>query len=841
MKGKSCSLTRTPYTVLLVLTVLLLLPGFTGASLAQEITGISALQWVGDIAEITSPTTVRTRVVIGQEEKVSNQGVWLAGFATEPNGSPTALAVTFAQSGAGWLGPMWGLQLQSNQGLIPRRMVPQAGAGFLQDATFLSLQSRALDWGHEYEITLGYDPKTGAASLSVYDVTTETWTLTRNLQLEPFAGKLYPAAGVGTTAREGLGSLEPIASIETLEVEPRLLPAPFSWWIMQRDRPEQPFTSVQRLDRRNEAAVSVHLPWVALPGDVRLRLVNEAGATLSTVTGIEHDEHIPIPLEDLPGGVYQAVLEYVDAYDVWALDERSIVVGVLNVAIESAVVTEQTADEATITGRLRVTSDGPLGTVAIGLTGDIIRHAFVFEPDGRTGQTERVSTGSVTVLAAHSLGTDADGLIEFQGTVPVPVVENDEGWELKIEPFSLPDQYMVAPPTASVWLVEPTSDLPWLGFLDYEHVEFTQWVPGVDVIHLNGELPVGPLNMHLVVVDVSRPEITIDALVGSGFETVGSRWPRGQIGNMVLDAGAVLGINAAFFDIRNTMNPSGLVIQSGQLLKSGATNAIGFDAEGKPYMGLWQWQGTVRRSDGTASRALVGLNETNMGAGLGLYRWPATRTPGAATPEGLELIVTELVDEDDPTEGSTHRLMRGVVADVRQGQPPIPLEPGMAVLGGAGLNANYLLDTYAVGDEVEIAYRLLGNAVSPHLADWRDLRSAASGGVVLVRNGQYGDAAVRTNRDRHPRTAVGISRDQKTFYMLAVDGRSVDSVGVTYEDMAQFFLHLGAYHALNLDGGGSTTLAGRDIETDRIRILNIPSDGGQRYVPDGLAIFYDAQ
>src|SRR4029453_12668810 len=51
---------------------------------------------------------------------------------------------------------------------------------------------------------------------------------------------------------------------------------------------------------------------------------------------------------------------------------------------------------------------------------------------------------------------------------------------------------------------------------------------------------------------------------------------------------------------------------------------------------------------------------------------------------------------------------------------------------------------------------------------------------------------------------------------------------------------LGAYHALNLDGGGSSTMLAREPGSDAVQVENQPSDGGERPVPNGLAIFSPA-
>ncbi len=83
---------------------------------------------------------------------------------------------------------------------------------------------------------------------------------------------------------------------------------------------------------------------------------------------------------------------------------------------------------------------------------------------------------------------------------------------------------------------------------------------------------------------------------------------------------------------------------------------------------------------------------------------------------------------------------------------------------------------------------------------------------------------------RHPRTAVAKLKDGK-FLMVTVDGRSEASGGIGLEDLAKILLELGATDAMNLDGGGSTTmfLGGK--------IVNKPSDKeGERKVGDAILV-----
>jgi hypothetical protein len=85
---------------------------------------------------------------------------------------------------------------------------------------------------------------------------------------------------------------------------------------------------------------------------------------------------------------------------------------------------------------------------------------------------------------------------------------------------------------------------------------------------------------------------------------------------------------------------------------------------------------------------------------------------------------------------------------------------------------------------------------------------------------------------RHPRTAIELSRDRRTVYIVVADGRSRTSIGMTCDELIDVFLELGAYDAMGLDGGGSSTLW-RNNE-----IVNHPSDAsGERTVRNHLAVF----
>lgn len=78
--------------------------------------------------------------------------------------------------------------------------------------------------------------------------------------------------------------------------------------------------------------------------------------------------------------------------------------------------------------------------------------------------------------------------------------------------------------------------------------------------------------------------------------------------------------------------------------------------------------------------------------------------------------------------------------------------------------------------------------------------------------------------DLHPRTAVGYSKNGRYLYLVVVDGRQpFYSDGITIKELADLMISLGAQYAMNLDGGGSSTMVveGKDGNP---RVLNSPVD-----------------
>ncbi|SEN92540.1 Predicted protein [bacterium A37T11] len=138
---------------------------------------------------------------------------------------------------------------------------------------------------------------------------------------------------------------------------------------------------------------------------------------------------------------------------------------------------------------------------------------------------------------------------------------------------------------------------------------------------------------------------------------------------------------------------------------------------------------------------------------------------------------------------------------------------GTLVLGGLGLD----------GKEMDV--------------DFTRLQQAVGGNERLIIDHKRALLATTSlELDEHPRTAIGYT-DDRVLYALVIDGRQMGwSMGTTVADLQDIFYALNTYMAINMDGGGSTTLALRKKEIAQWVIQNKPSDGSERAVGDGLGI-----
>ncbi|MEO5804723.1 MAG: immunoglobulin domain-containing protein [Verrucomicrobiota bacterium] len=117
-------------------------------------------------------------------------------------------------------------------------------------------------------------------------------------------------------------------------------------------------------------------------------------------------------------------------------------------------------------------------------------------------------------------------------------------------------------------------------------------------------------------------------------------------------------------------------------------------------------------------------------------------------------------------------------------------------------------------------------------ASFSNIYTAVAGSDILVVNGVNQGAVDSPN----PRTAVGISQDNRYLYFVTIDGRQPGySDGATLNETAQWLIRFGTYNGLNLDGGGSTAMV--KAESGGATVLNRPSGGVQRVNGNHIGVF----
>ncbi|KAA0225284.1 hypothetical protein FCG40_01745 [Fimbriimonadia bacterium ATM] len=176
--------------------------------------------------------------------------------------------------------------------------------------------------------------------------------------------------------------------------------------------------------------------------------------------------------------------------------------------------------------------------------------------------------------------------------------------------------------------------------------------------------------------------------------------------------------------------------------------------------------------------------------------------------------------------GETPLLFKHVLTD----QTEYPLKAGQLVVMANERTAGPLLENLQQNTEWKVISKLEGGA------DYTNAKWAVAGGPTLLSSGRQVVAvgAERFQQDfvnsRHPRTGIGITPDGEILFVV-VDGRSSLSAGLSLSEFASLFRELGCTDAINLDGGGSSTLyvAGS--------VLNRPSDGTERRVGNALLLF----
>ncbi len=289
--------------------------------------------------------------------------------------------------------------------------------------------------------------------------------------------------------------------------------------------------------------------------------------------------------------------------------------------------------------------------------------------------------------------------------------------------------------------------------------------------------------------------------------------------------------NGAFFDPVNLPTIIGTATTFGEIVEEP-------DGENDTYLFGPSRQPAIRAEITHAAGTLTFANGTSIP--LGYYNRPnppihnvTAYTPGWDSSTRSDFISPSLAvevilsDVSYPMRGDKE--VSGIVTAIQTGSAAEnnAIPDGGMVLTAWGIPKTTIVANTAVGDRLRMRF-------ATAVEEYNNADFAITGIGWIIHNGvpytgNWANRGAAAPYSRNPRTALGWSDNY--LFMVVCDGRSPVSVGMTFSEMANFLTStLGATDAINLDGGGSSTM----VVNGTVR--NVPSDGSERYVANAVML-----
>ncbi len=346
--------------------------------------------------------------------------------------------------------------------------------------------------------------------------------------------------------------------------------------------------------------------------------------------------------------------------------------------------------------------------------------------------------------------------------------------------------------------------------------DFKQTHPGVEHAQVDYKIGDDPVKINLLRLDLTKvylhAKLGMDQIVGT--ETTSSIAAR---------HGAVAAINSGFFRLDNSIfagTPAG-VLKMGTFLSESNNGRTALEILNSSH----RTDVVIERVNMSAKINVegelydVGINRQRGENDVVIYTNEFSRTT-LTDSKGVEFIVM-------------NRIVGGV-HDAR-GSSIIPATG--FVISASGTKRELFMKMLRSGTAVFTTYKSSSAHDGPAVSGMNLAHNVIGGVPQLIKNGKI-DITWEQEKagrafvfNRHPRTAVAKLKDGK-FLMVTVDGRQpAVSVGMTLPELADYLLFLGAIDAMNLDGGGSTTMV-----LDG-KVVNKPSDpNGERKIGDAILV-----
>ncbi|MGN1318358.1 MAG: phosphodiester glycosidase family protein [Lachnospirales bacterium] len=359
------------------------------------------------------------------------------------------------------------------------------------------------------------------------------------------------------------------------------------------------------------------------------------------------------------------------------------------------------------------------------------------------------------------------------------------------------------------------------GSLLYENKEVQTITRGLTYEKSTRMYPEGWLDVYMLTIDASEPDLAVQVI-----DSVDSIGAKASVEKLAKDNGVIAAVNGDFFGSGTKKSSMGQVAADGQMKAvqnyyNGSTNkyaGLFIDSENVPFIDY------VKSSIGfhTSDYSIV------MGA--------KNKVTDFSKPVYFDKTAISSTSSIDSSFSGLYKIKvkDNVITYISGKGEVVSLDDCDYIIVMNTATANSYLKNYSVGMSV--------NYAENEVFQFRPSKSIStikfgiSGGGELLRNGEYvATGEIIGPNARNPRTLVGVNQDKSKIFICCIDGRK-NGLGATHQESAQIMKEYGCYDAIHMDGGGSTTMVVREEDKKDLSVVNIPSEGSQRAVANGIGI-----
>lgn len=354
----------------------------------------------------------------------------------------------------------------------------------------------------------------------------------------------------------------------------------------------------------------------------------------------------------------------------------------------------------------------------------------------------------------------------------------------------------------------------------HDIVEEQELAEGVKYENIKRFTKTGWWNINLVRIDISNKDNEIKGLISDkGISN------RETVTTLTNQNNALAGINGDFFEYSPIPHSTGGLIQDGEVITS-------------PVEKAYAWPSFLINNKGDAEVLLLerAMSTKSLRSGEGARLQMINKAKSVSNMPNASVMYNKHWGYSTPGNKLTKDVIEivvdnNIVTEIRDNQGPVKLENDRYVIHLRGSFKNDVKN-FQVGDEIKLTFYS-----EPNLGS---IQFMISGGSQILKNGTPMETHL-VLKGNQPRTAIGVNKDNTEIVLATIDGRHSTFSGVSQKTFGTILKDLGMYNAVNLDGGGSTTMSVKKPTDDKSKLVNNPSDSGQRKVANGVGVISNAE